>query len=147
MNRTPSAAPRAGLLLCLALAGCSTLTSNFAPTPTWPGLADVDTLGPAARQRELVRLQKLGNPGPAERLRLAALYEREGDADDLERGLRALNGLDDPATRPLAELLRRLLGARLEAKQQAQRADALDARLEQIKSLEKSLQQRSGATP
>jgi hypothetical protein len=62
-----------------------------------------------------------------------------------EQRRRELAGLD-ARTQALVELMKRSLKARIELKQQTARAQELQDKLEQIKALEKSLQQRNGPT-
>jgi hypothetical protein len=144
----------AGILF--ALAACSALPPPERPAPrVTPSasatslllseLARVATLSPEQRRRELADLENGRRLDDARRFQLAALLEREDSADAYERGLKALAtmGEDDSRTQALVELLKRSLKARIELKQQTARADELQDKLDQIKALEKSLQQRS----
>lgn len=108
-------------------------------------LARVATLSPEQRRRELATLDNGRRLDDAKRFQLAALLEREDSAEAYERGLKALAAMEetDSRTQALADLLKRTLKARLELKQQTARADELQGKLDQIKALEKSLQQRS----
>jgi hypothetical protein len=108
-------------------------------------LARVATLTPEQRRRELAELENGRRLDDARRFQLAALLEREDSADAFERGLKALAAMEeaDSRTQALVELLKRSLKARIELKQQTARADELQDKLDQIKALEKSLQQRS----
>ncbi len=108
-------------------------------------LARVATLSPEQRRRELATLDSSRRLDDAKRFQLAALLEREDSAEAYERGLKALAAMEetDSRTQALADLLKRTLKARLELKQQTVRADELHDKLDQIKALEKSLQQRS----
>lgn len=145
--------------LMLGLGACSALPPSERPaprnTPSEPGmsvllseLARVATLSPEQRRRELAGLDSGRRLDDARRFQLAALVEREDSADAFERGLKALAAMEeaDPRTQALVELLKRSLKARLELKQQTARADELQDKLDQIKALEKSLQQRSSPT-
>lgn len=111
-------------------------------------LARVATLSADQRRRELATLES-GRLDDARRFQLAALLERDDSPDAPERGLRALNAIDpsDARAQALVEVMKRAFRARLEARQQATRAQELQDRLEQIKTLEKSLQQRPPAKP
>ena len=144
----------AGLLL--ALGACSALPppERLAPrtnppasatSPLLSELARVATLSAEQRRRELADLENGRRLDDARRFQLAALLEREDSADAYERGLKALAAMDedDSRTQALVELLKRSLKARIELKQQTARADELQDKLDQIKALEKSLQQRS----
>ncbi len=150
----------AGLLL--ALGACSTVSPperpvprSSAPTPAVSvasaasallgELARVATLSSEQRRRELADLESARRLDDSKRFQLAALLEREDSTDAFERGLKALVAMDDgdARTQALIELLKRSLKVRIELKQQTARADEWRDKLEQIKALEKSLQQRS----
>jgi hypothetical protein len=146
----------AGLLL--GLGACSALpppqSERQAPriTPSEPSasvlsgeLARVAALSPEQRRRELASLDGGRRLDDIRRFQLAALAEREDSADAYERGIKALAAMEegDPRAQALVELLKRSLKARIEIKQQTARADELQDKLDQIKALEKSLQQRS----
>jgi len=144
----------AGLLL--GLGACSTVSPPERPAPrinpSGPGtsvllseLARVATLTPEQRRRELADLEIGRRLDDTRRFQLAALLEREDSADAFERGLKALAAMEeaDSRTQALVELLKRSLKVRIELKQQTARAEELQDKLEQIKALEKSLQQRS----
>ncbi|MFN3545557.1 MAG: hypothetical protein ACK4UX_11980 [Thiobacillus sp.] len=111
-------------------------------------LARVAALSAEQRRRELAALE-FGRLDDARRFQLAALLEREDTPEALDRGLRALNALDpsDARAQAVVELMKRSFRARLEARQQATRAQELQDRLDQIKTLERSLQQRAPAKP
>jgi len=108
-------------------------------------LVRVATLTPEQRRRELAALDNGRRLDDARRFQLAALLEREDSVDAFERGLKALAAIEDAdaRTQALVDLLKRALKARIELKQQTARADELQDKLDQIKALEKSLQQRS----
>lgn len=140
----------------LGLGACAALPQPERPAPrsnpSEPGvsvlsgdLARVATLSPEQRRRELAALDNGRRLDDAKRFQLAALLEREDSVDAFERGLKALAAMEDadPRTQALVDLLKRSLKARLELKQQTARAEELQDKLEQIKALEKSLQQRS----
>ena len=120
----------------------------FEPTapalPKLSELARVAALSPEQRRRELAELEN-GRRDEAKRFSLAALLEREDSVEALERSLKILAAMDEtePRSQALLDLLKRSLKARLELKQQAARAQELQDKLEQIKALEKSLQQRN----
>ncbi|OZA14438.1 MAG: hypothetical protein B7X94_00955 [Hydrogenophilales bacterium 17-62-8] len=143
-------------VLLLGLGACSVLppSERLAPrsSPVAPAmptllsdLARVANLSPEQRRRELATLDNGRRLDDAKRFQLAALLEREDSAEAYERGLKALAAMEetDSRTQALADLLKRTLKARLELKQQTARADELQGKLDQIKALEKSLQQRS----
>ena len=108
-------------------------------------LARVASLSPEQRRRELAGLEGERRLDDARRFQLAALLEREDSEEALERGLKSLGAIAeiDSRARPLTELMKRSLKARIELKQQTARAQELQDKLEQIKVLEKSLQQRN----
>jgi hypothetical protein len=107
-------------------------------------LARVAALSPEQRRREQADLES-GRRDEAKRFSLAALLEREDSVEALERSLKILSSMDeaDPRSQALIDLLKRSLKARLDLKQQTTRAQELQDKLEQIKALEKSLQQRN----
>jgi hypothetical protein len=84
----------------------------------------------------------------ARRFQLAALLEREDSTESLERSLKILNNLAEPdvRTEALLKLMKASLKSRIELRQQTARAQELQGTLEQIKALEKSLQQRNGTS-
>jgi len=98
------------------------------------------------RRREVAELEGMRRLGQAKRFQLAALLEREDNVEALERSLRNLNAMSDVDTgaRPLLDLMKKSLKARIELKQLTAHAQELEDKLEQIKVLEKSLQQRNG---
>jgi hypothetical protein len=109
-------------------------------------LARVATLSGEQRRRELAELDGMRRLDQAKRFQLAALLEREDGVEALERSLKILNALaeGDARTQALVEMMKRSLKARIELKQQTARAQELQDKLDQIKVLEKSLQQRNG---
>lgn len=111
-------------------------------------LSRVGSLSAEQRRRELAALEG-SRLDDARRFQLAALLERDDSPDAPERGLRALNALDpaDARAQALVEMMKRTLRARIELKQQTARAQELHDKLDQIKTLEKSLQQRPPAKP
>jgi hypothetical protein len=108
-------------------------------------LARVATLSPELRRRELATLDSERRLDDARRFQLAALLEREDSVDALERSLKNLAAIDDVDSRAqtLLDLMKKSLTARIELKQQTARAQELQDKLDQIKALEKTLQQRS----
>jgi hypothetical protein len=144
----------AGLLL--GLGACSTLPPAERPAPRinpsasvtsvlLSELARVAALTPEQRRRELADLDSMRRLDDARRFQLAALLEREDSTEAYERGLKALAAMDegDPRSQSLVDLLKRSFKLRIELKQQTARADESQDKLDQIKALEKSLQQRS----
>ena len=145
----------AGLLLTLAACGSLPLPDQ-APAPTirvsglgasalLGELSRVATLSPEQRRRELAALDGEHRLDDARRFQLAALLEREDNVDALERSLKNLSAITegDAKAQQVFELMKKSLKARIELKQQTARADELQNRLDQIKALEKTLQQRS----
>ncbi len=154
------------IVLMLTLGGCSLLPEQAPPpvvvaTPPTPArphvhesgaeallveLARVATLTPDQRRRELAERES-GRIDDTRRFQLAALLDREDSVDALERALKHLNALADVDVRaqPLIDQMKKSFKARIELKQQALRVQELQEKLEQIKALEKSLQQRSVA--
>jgi hypothetical protein len=114
-------------------------------------LARVASLSPEQRRRELDRLDNERRLDDARRFQLIALLEREDNVEALERSLKALNALTegDARMQALVEIMKRALRTRIELRQQTARNLELQDKLEQIKALEKSLQQRneSSRTP
>ncbi|MDP1644776.1 MAG: hypothetical protein Q8K35_00675 [Thiobacillus sp.] len=108
-------------------------------------LTRVAALSPDQRRRELAGLEGERRLDDARRFQLAALLEREDSVEALERGLKSLGAIDeiDSRARPLLELMKKSLKARIELKQQTAHAQELQDKLDQIKVLEKSLQQRN----
>ena len=108
-------------------------------------LARVASLTPEQRRRELVELEGERRLDDARRFQQAALLEREESVEAYERSLRNVIALNDvePGAQALLDLMKKSLRARIELRQQAARAQELQEKLDQIKALEKSLQQRS----
>ncbi|MBU2640940.1 MAG: hypothetical protein KJ889_03965 [Gammaproteobacteria bacterium] len=143
-------------VLLSGLAACSVQPPSERPAPRsgsaapavpalLSDLARVANLAPEQRRRELAALENGRRLDDARRFQLAALLEREDSVDAYERGLKALAAMEeaDSRTQALVDLLKRALKDRIELKQQTARADELQDKLDQIKALEKSLQQRS----
>lgn len=144
-------------VLLLTLGACSALPLDYqaflsqadAGAPALLGeLARVDGLTPEQRRRELAELEGVRRLDAARRFQLAALLEREDSPESLERSLKILNSLAEPDARSeaLLKLMKTSLRSRIELKQQTARAQELQGKLEQIKALEKSLQQRNGTS-
>lgn len=108
-------------------------------------LARVAALSPDQRRREQAELEGMRRLDATRRFQLAALLEREDSTESLERSLKILNSLAerDARTQALLEWMKKSLRARIESRQQAARAQELQEKLDQIKALEKSLQQRN----
>lgn len=140
LGRPPSAHPERGALPERPSPGPSALDSSVLLAE----LARVTALSAEQRRRELAELDSR-RPDDARRFQLALLLEREDTVETLERSLKTLTALDAPDNRAqaLIELLKRALRTRIELKQQTARTVELQDKLEQIKALEKSLQQRS----
>lgn len=145
----------AGLVLTLGACALPPEYASFlTPTETAaPALLNeltrVSSLSPERRRRELAELDAMRRLDEARRFQLAALLEREDNVDALERSLKTLNTLSDGDARSqtLIDLMKKSLKARIELKEQSARAQDLQDRLEQIKALEKSLQQRNPTAP
>ena len=107
-------------------------------------LARVASLTPERRHRELVELEAERRLSDARRFQMAALLEREDSVEALERSLKSLGAIVaiEPSAQPLIELMKKSLRARIALRQQTARTQELQDKLEQIKALEKSLQQR-----
>jgi len=108
-------------------------------------LSRVATLSPEQRRRELAALDGERRLDDAKHFQLAALLEREDSADAYERSLKNLAAIDnvDARAQTLIDLMKKSLTARIELRQQTARAQELQDKLDQIKALEKTLQQRS----
>jgi hypothetical protein len=141
----------AGLLLTLS--ACAHLPESSAPparqsVPTAMGLvnelARVSTLSAEQRRRELADLEGT-RLDDIRRFQLAALLERDDSVEAFERGLKSLAAIGDLDARSqaLVDLMKRSLRARIENKQLTAGNAELQDKLEQIKALEKSLQQRN----
>ncbi len=76
--------------------------------------------------------------------RFALLLGRDDDAASQERALKLLGTLDtrDARAQALVDLARTSLKAQLDARRQTSRTQELQTRIDQLKALEKSLQQR-----
>ncbi len=107
-------------------------------------LSRVATLSPEQRKRELAALES-GRIDDSRRFQAAALLDREDSVEALERGLKNLNTLSDVDARaqPLVDQMKKSFKARIELKVQSVRAQELQDKLDQIKALEKALQQRT----
>ncbi len=108
-------------------------------------LGKIQGLSGEQGRRELTELNTEKRLDKFQRFRLAALLSRD-DHGDWERGLKALEGFaedGDPPTQALADLLRKLLRTRVDLRQQTARVGELQQRIQQIKALEKDLQQHS----
>lgn len=110
-------------------------------------LARVEGLSAEQRRREIAELDAMRRLEVPRRFQLAALLAREDAPDALERSLKMLGGLprDDARTRALVDLMKQSIKTRVDLAQQTARSQELQEKLDQIKALEKSLQQR--ATP
>jgi hypothetical protein len=144
----------------ILLAGLLLILGACANVPDYPALRNVQVgsdaammltelervaaLSPEQRRRELAALES-GRVDDLRRFQAAALLDREDSVEALERGLKnlnALSGIDDRA-QPLVEQMKKSFKARIELKAQTARAQELQEKLDQIKALEKSLQQRA----
>ena len=110
-------------------------------------LGEVQGLSPDQARRELAELTTAKRLASADRFRVVVLVARD-DRGDWERALKTLDDLPsdpDPRAQALLDTLRRLLHARLDLRTQAARTQELQDRIQQIKTLEKDLQQRNEA--
>lgn len=107
-------------------------------------LARIASLSAEQRRRELAELDG-SRLDDTRRFQLAALLERDDSSESLERSLKHLNALGelDARSQALVDQMKKSLRARLDNRQLAARNAELQDKLEQIKALEKSLQQRS----
>ncbi|HQT01207.1 MAG: hypothetical protein B7Y26_02790 [Hydrogenophilales bacterium 16-64-46] len=149
------------LLACVLLGACT-----LPPAPPIEQAAaqnrTLSTLDSTDALDELVRINaQSGDAQRAERtrldgerlgtarlqFRLALLLGRDDDPASQERALKLLGSLDtsDARAQALVDLTRTSLKAQLDARRQASRTQELQARIEQLKALEKSLQQRDDA--
>ena len=142
----------AGLLLTLGACTTPLERPTFTALQTGLGasallneLTRVAALSPEQRRRELAGLEGERRLDDARRFQLAALLEREDSVEALERSLTTLATITDlnPRAQPLADLMKKSLKARIALKQQTARTQELQDKLDQIKALEKSLQQRN----
>jgi hypothetical protein len=146
---------KSGLLagLLLTLSACALPPESPAPRarqaePTASvlinELARVSAMSAEQRRRELADLEG-ARLDDTRRFQLAALLERDDSVEAFERSLKYLTAIDDLDARSqsLIDLMKRSLRARIENKQLAARNAELQDKLEQIKALEKSLQQRN----
>lgn len=110
-------------------------------------LARVASLSADQQRTERARLDDARTLAPAGQFQLALLLGREEDPAALERGIKLLGAIDaeGPRVQALIDLAKNLLKAQLDAARQNARAQDLQTRIDQIKALEKSLQQRDAA--
>lgn len=108
-------------------------------------LARVEALSAEQRRREIAELDATRRLDAAHRFQLAALLAHEDAPESLERSLKVLGGLPrgDARTRALVDLMKQSIRTRIDLAQQTARTQELQDKLEQIKALEKSLQQRA----
>lgn len=107
-------------------------------------LARVSALSAEQRRREFAELDGT-RLDDARRFQLAALLERDDNIEALERSLKNLIAIGevDSRSQSLLDLMKKSLRARIESRQLTARNAELQDKLEQIKALEKSLQQRN----
>lgn len=146
---------QSGLLagLLLTLSACALPPESPAPrarqaepaASAWIGeLARVSALSAEQRRRELADLDG-ARMNDSRRFQLAALLERDDSVEALERSLKTLAAMneEDARSQSLIDLMKKSLKARIEIKQLTTRNAELQDKLDQIKVLEKSLQQRN----
>lgn len=153
--------PLPALFTCVLLSAC-TLPPAPAAVPGPGPIRSEKALDSSDALDELVRLDSQSvdaqrmerNRLDGERLtstrlqfRLALLLGRDEDPVSQERALKLLGAIDtsDARAKALVDLTKAGLKAQLDARRQAGRAQELQARIEQLKALEKSLQQRDDA--
>lgn len=106
-------------------------------------LRDVGRLNADAARAERTRLERDRAVESAGQFRLALLLAREDDPANLERAQRLIQDLPvEAAASPVLDLVRQRIASQLEARRQAARSAELQTRIEQLKALEKSIQQR-----
>lgn len=108
-------------------------------------LGQVQAMSAEQSRRELNELAGIKRLDKPRRLRLAAVLARD-EQGEWDRALKMLDGLatdDDPRSQILVDLLRKSWRTRLALRQQDARVTQLQQRIQQIKALEKDLQQRS----
>ena len=146
---------KSGLLagLLLTLSACALPPESHAPRARQAEpaasvlvneLARVSALSAEQRRRELADLEG-SRLDDIRRFQLAALLERDDSVEALERSLKSLAAMGDLDARSqaLVDLMKRSLRARIENRQLTAGIAELQDKLEQIKALEKSLQQRN----
>lgn len=103
------------------------------------------SLSDEQRRADIARLEN--ERAVTSRFRLALLLGRDDDPVAVERGIKLLSGLegDSKSAQALIDLARAQLKSRLDALRHQARAEELQLRIEQIKALEKSLQQRDSS--
>lgn len=152
---------RLPILLSLALGACAVPPPAQKPpvkvaTPASAGLTAgealdtltrIASLGADQQRAELARLDDERTLSPAAQFRFALLLGRDDDPAVMERGLKLLGTIDADGARAQAvlDLAKTALKAQIEARRQGARAQELQERIDQIKALEKSLQQRDAA--
>ena len=149
------------LLTCALLGACTlppapAIEQSPAQTRTQTSLDSAEALDELVRlgsqsadaqRAERARLDG-ERPGSARlQFRFALLLGRDDDPAAQERALKLLGTIDtnDARTQALIDLTKASLKAQLDARRQSSRAQELQARIEQLKALEKSLQQRDDA--
>ncbi|MHB1051861.1 MAG: hypothetical protein ACYCZT_02155 [Thiobacillus sp.] len=141
----------AGLLLMLSACALPPESPTPRVRPAEPAtfsllseLARVSALSGEQRRRELAELDG-ARMNDSRRFQLAALLERDDSVEALERGLKTLAAMneEDARSQALIDLMKKSLKARIETKQLTMRNAELQDKLDQIKALEKSLQQRN----
>ena len=152
-----------GVLLCACTAPVQKTSSRVSPAPRQPvihapapiirppladryltELGSVQTINTEQVRRELAVLNAHKRLDNIQRFRLAALSARD-DQGEWERAVKTLEGLPedaDPRVQALVETLKKLLRTRVELRHQTARVLELQGRIQQIKALEKDLQQR-----
>ena len=151
----------AGLLLMLG--ACATVPERPTATAATPAtttaqptglnatallseLARVAALSPEQRRHELAGLESERRLDDARRFQLgrpAGARGQRGGARTRPENAGCNQPSCDSRAQPLIELMKKSLKARIELKQQTARAQELQDKLDQIKALEKSLQQRN----
>ena len=104
----------------------------------------------AAQRAEIARLQGLAPRSAGDRLMLAYLLSLDNASPaDLMRAEEQLEGLEfqfgDPATRLFVHMLQRTVAAERALRKEKKRAADLQEKLQQIKKLERDLQERNQA--
>ena len=110
-------------------------------------LVRINTLSGDAQRAERVRLDGERLTTARLQFRFALLLGRDDDPASQDRAIKLLGTVDtsDARAQAVVDLARTSLKSQLDARRQASRTQELQARIEQLKALEKSLQQRDDA--
>jgi hypothetical protein len=128
-----------------------TLADNaLTPAQLAEYIGKVSKLEGEAAIAEAKRLEATAHGNAGDRLKLAYLLARDGARpEDLARARELLTGiaLDDAGTREIARLLQRIVRLEQNVRQERVKATELQEKIEQLKSLERELQERGQSKP